>query len=421
MRGSLLSAAAATVIALAATTSAAPAATVAQPGGVATAVRELGGTIVFSEYAQAERRWYLSVRETGAEQRRIAVAPSAVPFDADIGTDSKGRPQLIYQRCAGTVSARTGCELFVFSLADATGERPVRNANDPGRNDVGPTLWRGRIAWTREYGAGEDADPVVYTKTLTAPRSQPSTRLPGVPTVRCAEALGLVEPPCGPTTFRRVTALELWGDNLGLIVSYLFEGLGGTSQTEARLSRVSDRSARQVDFLETGLNGQSLVGPSFFSGRMAWYRACAVAEASCRTFVGPGATGSPRAATSGGPRARGACRASPTPARVSTRSSTAPMRRSPRSRRRRPPRPVRSAPSPRPPSARWTRRTWRRPSRPGASFAGGGTPGSVGAASAARARLPSRDCGRCGTSHATAVSAMRSAATVRFRPCALAS
>lgn len=275
------------VIAFAVPASAAPAADVAQPGGVATAVRELGGTIVFSEYAQAERRWYLSVRETGAEQRRIAVAPSAVPFDADIGTDSKGRPQLIYQRCAGTVSARTGCELFAFSLADATGERPVRNANDPGRNDVGPTLWRGRIAWTREYGAGEDADPVVYTKTLTAPRSQPSTRLPGVPTVRCAEALGLVEPPCGPTTFRRVTALELWGDNLGLIVSYLFEGLGGTSQTEARLSRVSDRSARQVDFLETGLNGQSLVGSSFFSGRMAWYRACAVAEASCRTFVGP--------------------------------------------------------------------------------------------------------------------------------------
>lgn len=274
-------------LAVATTAPAAFAATVAQPGGVATAVRELGGTIVFSEYVQAERRWYLSVREAGTEQRRIAVAPSAVPFAADIGTDSKGRPQLIYQRCAGTVSAPAGCELFVYSLANATGERPVRNANDPGRNDVGPTLWRGRIAWTREYGSGEDANPVVYTKTLTAPRSQPSTRLPGVPTTRCAEALGLVDPPCGPTRFRRVTALELWGDNLGLIVRYLFEGLGGTSQTEARLTRVSDRSARQVDFLTSGLNGQSLVGPSFFGGRMAWYRACGVTEASCRTFAGP--------------------------------------------------------------------------------------------------------------------------------------
>jgi len=69
-------------------------------------------------------------------------------------------------------------------------------------NDVSPTLWRGRIAWTREYGSGKDANPVVYTKTLTAPRSQPSKRLPGVPTVRCAQESGLVEPPCGPTTHR---------------------------------------------------------------------------------------------------------------------------------------------------------------------------------------------------------------------------
>ena len=186
-------------------------------------------------------------------------------------------------------SAPTGCELFVFSLASATGERPVRNANDPGRNDVGPTLWRGRIAWTREYGSGKDANPVVYTKTLTAPRSQPSTRLPGVPTQRCAQEVGLVEPPCGPTTYRRVQALELWGDNLGLIVRYVFDGLGGISQTEMRLARVSDRSAQQIDFLVAGLNSQSLVGPSFFSGRLAWYRTCGFnGEArSCRTFVAP--------------------------------------------------------------------------------------------------------------------------------------
>ncbi len=275
------------VIASAVFASTASAATVALPGGVATAVREYAGTIVFSEYVPAERRWYLSVRDVGAQPRRLAVAPSPVPFDADIGTDSAGRPQLVYRRCAGPVSAPVGCDLFVFSLAVATGERAVRNANDPGRNDVGPTLWRGRIAWTREYGTGKDANPVVYTKTLTAPRSQPSTRLPGVPTVRCAEEVGLVEPTCGPTTFRSVKALELWGDNLGLIVRYVFDGLGGISQTETRLNRISDRSAQQIAFLLAGLNGQSLVGPSFFSGRLAWYRACTVTERSCRAFVGP--------------------------------------------------------------------------------------------------------------------------------------
>ncbi len=112
------------------------------------------------------------------------MASSPVPFNADIGTDTGGRPELIYQRCAGSTNpgyqivqpGPTGCDLFVYSLADATGERPVRNANDPAHNDVDPTLWHGRIAWTREYGSGQHANPIVYTKLLSAPRSQPSTQ-----------------------------------------------------------------------------------------------------------------------------------------------------------------------------------------------------------------------------------------------------
>lgn len=250
-------------------------------------MREHQGTIVFSEYDQAEKTWYLAVREVGGRQRRLALAPSPVPFDADIGTDSRGRPQLIYERCRGTVSASTGCELFVFSLVTGSGERPVRNANDPGRNDVSPTLWRGRIAWVREYGSGTTATPVVYTKTLTAPRSRPSTRLPGVPQRRCSTLVS-VEPLCGPTTSRRIPALELWGDNLALIVGYVYGNLGGSSQSELRLERVSDRSARPVAFLASGESDPFLVGPSFFSGRLAWYKACGDSrEPTCRTAVGP--------------------------------------------------------------------------------------------------------------------------------------
>lgn len=272
----------------------APAATVGSTGGVGTAVRAYGDTIVFSEYDATAARWYLNVRRVGARQRRVAIAPSRMPFEADIGTDGKGRPELIYQRCETTqpnppalVGRRILCDLYVYSLADATGERPVRNANDGGRNDVSGTLWNGRIAWTREYGTEKDPNPVVYTKLLTAARSQPSTRLPGVPTRRCASDVGLVEPPCGPTHDRRVTALELRGDDLALIVGYVFEGLGGISQSEVRLDSVSARSARQVAFLLVGLNDQFLVGPSLFDGRLAWYKACAVSEAGCRSAVGP--------------------------------------------------------------------------------------------------------------------------------------
>ncbi|HEY5144576.1 MAG TPA: hypothetical protein VII98_13850 [Solirubrobacteraceae bacterium] len=271
------------------------AATVARPGA-ATGVGEYGGTIVFSSFDHGEGRWYLSIRKAGAKSaQRLAVAPSATSFRADIGTDSAGRPELIYQRCAlttrtvmvGTMpittSERTGCELFVYSLADASGERPVRNANDPSRNDVGATLWKGRIAWTREYGSGNAPNDIVYTKTLTAPRSQPSKRLPGVPQTRCGD----VDKVCGPTTNRTVGALELSGDNLAVVVYYDCTGCSGIAQSELRLDKVADASSRGVAFLVVGMNGQQFVGPSFFDGRLAWYRACAVTEASCKRAVGP--------------------------------------------------------------------------------------------------------------------------------------
>jgi hypothetical protein len=263
------------------------AATVARPGAQ-TAVREYGGTIVFSAFDQAESRWYLSVRRAGAKRaRRLGVASSEAPFDADIGTDSGGRPQLIYQRCAlapptGTalVGARVGCDLFVYSLARTTGERAVRNANDATHNDVHGTIWRGRIAWTRQYGSGKAANPVVYTKTLTAPRSQPSRRLPGVP----ARVRGNVEPIVSPTTDRNVQALELWGNNLAVIVNYTCAQCSGFGHSEVRLDKVAEGTSGRVASLVSGLSGQGLVGLSFFDGRLAWYRGCGDCLMS---YVGP--------------------------------------------------------------------------------------------------------------------------------------
>lgn len=265
--------------------------TVAEPGGPTT-VREYAGTIVFSQFDPATRRWHLAVHRAGAkEAERLKLPPSPVPFNADIGTDGHGRPELIYQRCAGSTNpgyqivepGPTGCDLFVYSLADATGERPVRNANDPKHNDVNPTLWHGRVAWTREYGSGRHANPVAYAKLLSAPRSQPSTRLPGVPRTRCGD----VEKLCGPTSYRRIEALELSGDNLAVIVDYSCRGCSGIAQSELRLDRVAQRSGQRVASLVVGLAGQKLAGPSFFDGHLSWYKACEIAEPSCRPGVGP--------------------------------------------------------------------------------------------------------------------------------------
>ena len=262
-----------TLVAALLLTGTASAETVATPLA-STTVREYQGTIVFSQFEPVTQQYRLAIRRAGAAAPELLpVAPADRTFDADIGPDSNGRPQLIYTRCDET------CDLFVYSLANPTGERAVRNANDPDHNDVHPTLWRGRIAWARIYGEQIDRKVVVYTKTLTAPRSRPSTRLPGVPERRCGDS----EPDiCGPTTGRAIDALELWGDNLAEIVGYQCRGCSGTSQTELRLVRVSDRNARPVAFQVVGLSGQQLIGPSFANGWLGWYRTCLGDPAACQ-------------------------------------------------------------------------------------------------------------------------------------------
>jgi hypothetical protein len=256
---------------------AAPAAPVATPAG-ATAVREYQGTIVFSQFVgsgvprQDATPWRLAIRRPGAAPELLDVPPADRPFDADIGPAANGRPQLIYRRCSET------CDLFVHSLRPGTGERPVRNANDPDHDDVAPTLWRGRIAWARIYGEQRDRKVVVYTKTLTAPRAQRSTRLPGVPVRRCGD----VERRCGPTTGRTVEALELHGDHLAQVVDYGCTGCSGIAQSELRLVSVSDRTATPVAFQVVGLSGQSLLGPSFHGGTLGWYRACLGDPGACQ-------------------------------------------------------------------------------------------------------------------------------------------
>ena len=177
-------------------------------------------------------------------------------------------------------SIRSGCELFVYSLAGGTGERAVRNANDATHNDVHGTIWRGRIAWTREFGSGKAAGPVVYTKTLTAPRSQPSRRLPGVP----ARVRGNVEPIVTPTTDRNVQALELRGDNLAVIVNYACAQCSGFGYSEVRLDKVAAGTSGRVALLVSGSDAQGFAGPSLFDGRLAWYRGCG---ACLTSYVGP--------------------------------------------------------------------------------------------------------------------------------------
>jgi hypothetical protein len=265
------------LLALAAAAPVAGAGTVARPGA-ATDVREYQGTLVFSRYDAATREYRLAIRRPGAAPEDVPVAPADRPFHADIGPDSAGRPQLVYERCPET------CDLFVYSLGGTGGERAVRNANDPERPDTVPTVWKGRIAWARIYGEQRDRRVVVYTKALTAPRSQRSRRLPGVPVRRCGD----VDRICAATAGRAVQALELWGNNLAQTVTYECRGCSGTAQHELRLVDVARGASSMVAFQVVGLSGQQLVGPSFHNGWLGWYKACFGDPEGCRgTAHGP--------------------------------------------------------------------------------------------------------------------------------------
>ena len=203
-------------------------------------IRSHAGIQVFSAFEDGAYRLAI-LRADRVEL--VPVSPSQAPFDADIGPDRNGRPQLVYSRCA---TEGRGCDLFVFPLAGGGTERPVRGANTAAADEFAPTLWKGRIVFARKLRGGDR--PVVYTRELGTPRSRPSTRLPGIP--RRTRTRGVIE-------------LELYGRHLAQIVFF-------AGQTEVRLVDVSDRRVRRLAHTGVGEGGQYFGGIGFAGGHLAW-------------------------------------------------------------------------------------------------------------------------------------------------------
>ena len=244
----------------------APGAAQAHDAAVATVerpseVRELDGTVVFSAFDPAIDAYRLTMHDARGT-RALPVQPSPTPFEADIGTNSKGEPQVIFSLDVGLQEGGQAGHHDLFVLALGSNQvRPVRNANT-NLDERSPTLDEGRIAFSRIYAPGADfPEPVVYTKRLVAPRKRPSTRLPGVPRRRDGRS----------TTDRSVSELELENGRLGQIVRYTYETAAGFLTNEVRQVELDDRSSRRVGTLTTGLNGQFYVGLSFAEGFLAWY------------------------------------------------------------------------------------------------------------------------------------------------------
>ncbi len=232
-----------------------------------TPLREYAGWLVFSRWDGTAYR--LSTLHDG-RLRDLPVPPQATAFDADAGPDSTGAPSVAVSLCDGD------CDLYVIGLEPGEALRPVRNANTRGHDETDPSIWKGRLVYARTYGH----DVVPYTKLLAAPRSRPSARLASLPDRRC----GAIDPPSCRRIDKPVLAqMELYGRWVGQSWTYQPESFPGFRQNEIRLTDVARTDTRQVAAMTTGLSGQTYLGPSFASGRLAFFRACKGDPGGCRT------------------------------------------------------------------------------------------------------------------------------------------
>lgn len=232
----------------------------------ATTVHEYAGWVLFSRWDGTAYR--LSTWRAGV-LRDLPVRPQATVFDADAGPNSAGRASAVVSLCDGS------CDLYVIGFRRGDELRPVRNANTTNRDEIAPTVWRGRLAFGRRYGPHQI---VPYTKLLAAPRSRPLQRLAGLPDRRC----GAIDPPdCRRIEGVALPAMELWGRWVGQSWTYQPDAFPGFRQNEIRLTNVSRSDTRQLAAMTTGLGGQTYLGPSIANGHVAFFRACQGDPAGC--------------------------------------------------------------------------------------------------------------------------------------------
>ncbi len=80
-----------------------------------------------------------------------------------------------------------------------------------------------------------------------------------------------------------LAGLELWGRWIAQSWRYQPDGFPGFRQNEIRLTNVARSDTRQIASMITGLGGQTYLGPSIASGRVAFFRACQGDPGGCFT------------------------------------------------------------------------------------------------------------------------------------------
>ena len=231
-------------------------------------VREYAGWVLFSRWDGSA--YHLATVHDGTVHD-LPVPVAKRPFDADVGPDSHGDPAAAVSVC------RASCDLFMVGFEPGDTLRPIRNANTGNRDEIAPSIWKGRLVFGRRYTEDET---IPYTKKLMAPRSRPSTRLAGLPDERCG---AIVPPRCRRIEKVELGGMDLWGRWVAQRWTYQPDEFAGFRQNEIRLTNLSRTHTRRVAYVTTGEGGQTYLGPAIAEGRVAFYRACQADRGGCST------------------------------------------------------------------------------------------------------------------------------------------
>jgi DNA-binding beta-propeller fold protein YncE len=134
-----------------------------------TGVGAYRGRVAWSEYDSAVGRYFLVTRAAGVSVR-APVPPRARPFDADVGPDVRGRPVVLYSRCAGDPGGpATGCGVRELDPATGAERRALIGVTAP--VELRPSRWRRRVAVSRRDGHGLRR-PYLCTEAATVTRCE---------------------------------------------------------------------------------------------------------------------------------------------------------------------------------------------------------------------------------------------------------
>jgi len=130
------------------------------PAPDSAAITAHGGHVVLSKRDPQTGTWAL-VRWHAGIVDVLPVAQRSVPFDADAGPDSGGRPVVVYSRCrqeprltpglAPTPDWQTarGCDVYELSLTGTPTERKLTAVSSASQSETTPSTWRGGVAFVR--------------------------------------------------------------------------------------------------------------------------------------------------------------------------------------------------------------------------------------------------------------------------------